>query len=119
GATALQYSEATNRLSFFRVAYGSAGHSKNVQIADFNLMSVRSTPNRMKNFFDNISGASFSPNGGAILASKEDSSTYELFRVSDLHRITLPTAIRRIEFSGDSEMLIELKNGSSLRWSIP
>jgi WD40 repeat protein len=119
GATVMHYSKAANRLAFFQVAEGSAGHSKNVQIADFSSMTIRSTPNRMKNFFDNITAAQFSPNGKMILTSKQDSGTHEIFRVSDLQRIGLPDSIAEIGFDGDQALSIKLKNGARLRWRIP
>ena len=119
GATVMHYSKAANRLCFFQVAEGSAGHSKNVQIADFSSMTIRSTPNRMKNFFDNITDAQFSPNGKMILTSKQESGTHEIFRISDLQRIGLPDSIAEVGFDGDQALSIKLRNGARLRWRIP
>ena len=115
----MRYSEAAKKLLFFRVAHGSYGHSKDVQVADFMTMSIRSTPNRIKDFFDNITGAEFSPRGKMVLTVKENSNTYELFRTSDFQRIPLPFSIAKVHLDSDDVVSIQLRNGSRLRWDVP
>jgi hypothetical protein len=54
-----------------------------------------------------------------ILTSKQESGTYEIFRVSDLQRIGLPDSIAEVGFDGDQALSIKLRNGARLRWRIP
>jgi len=119
GATTIEPSHDGQRLLFFRVAEGSAGHSKSVGVLDLSAMTLRHTPNETANFFDNISATWLSPRSGLILTLKGDSNRYELFRYSDLQKIPLPQDIDKAYFSGDEALDITVKSGARLLWRVP
>jgi hypothetical protein len=60
----------------------------------------------------------FSPDGSMLLTLKEDSG-YELFRASDVSRMSLPPGVIFARFTAGSALELTLSNGGILVWHMP
>jgi len=76
------------------------------------------TENETRGFFDNVSNFVFSPKG-VLLLTRKDEAGYELFRVRDLQRLSLPVGTVYAEFTSDESLRVALASGGAVIWHVP
>ena len=118
GATEIVPSSDGRMIAFFRKGTGSGQTDQRMQVLNLDRMKVDLTDNKIKQFFDYVSAARFSPNGRLLLTTKTDTG-YELFKLPDLTRVSLPPGVIFAEFTANDRLRLVLASGGVLTWHVP